>query len=337
MHARRRLNELCTLTTHPVESPNTMPTYRIDLELRSGLGTPLAADTLWGHLCWGLRHHHGQQVLNEWLERHDTAEPPLVLSDPFPAGYWPRPVLPPAPRPIQPPRKEHADERKRLDKISWLTDAALRECLNAVSPDAIHHAAQTSSKPPVSHELAVTHAGVNRLTGGTAQEGGGVLFTTTQNYFASDARFSVWARSPESIDTVRQWFEQGLIGGYGRDASSGLGQIIVTDVVTAELPTAKQPNAVLLLGPTVPKPGDPHRGFFQLGTRSGRVGGDFAIGPLPDGSTQRQKRPVHCLLAGSVLLTDHPPAFVGRVLRNVHQWSELRHYGLGLTLPIRLE
>ncbi len=314
-----------------------MITYRIDLELRSGLGTPLAADTLWGHLCWGLRHHHGQQALHEWLERHDTTEPPLVLSDPFPAGYWPRPVLPPAPRPIQPPSKDHADQRKRTDKIGWLSDAALRQCLNVVCPDAVHQAAQASSTPPVASESAVTHAGVNRLTGGTAQEGGGVLFTTSQSYFAGPARFSVWARSPEPADTVRQWFEQGLVGGYGRDASSGLGQIVVSTVVTAELPTAKQPNAVMLLGPTVPKPGDPHRGFFQLGTRSGRVGGDFAIGPLPDGSTQRQKRPVHCLLAGSVLLTDNPPAFVGRVLRNVHQWSELRHYGLSLTLPIRLE
>ena len=317
-----------------------MCTYRIDLELRSGLGTPLAADTLWGHLCWGLRHHQGPAVLNEWLERHDTAEPPLVLSDPFPAGFWPRPALPPAPRPIQPPTKDHADERKRSDKIGWLSDAAWLDCLNAVSPDTIHHAAQASAAshaPPAPMEMAVTHAGVNRLTGGTAQAGGGVLFTTSQSYFAGPARFSVWARSPESSDTVRQWFEQGLVGGYGRDASSGLGQLVVVAVVSAELPTAQQPNAVMLLGPTVPKPGDPHRGFFQLGTRSGRVGGDFAIGALPDGSTQRQKRPVHCLLAGSVLLTDNPPAFVGRVLRNVHQWSELRHYGLGLVLPIRLE
>ena len=108
-----------------------MPTYRIDLELRSALSTPLSADTLWGHVCWGIRYQSGREVLEEWLARYDTGPPPLVMSDPLPAGYWPRPVLPPMPRSETPPKESEAKDRKKLDKVQRLTDAAFRDALYA--------------------------------------------------------------------------------------------------------------------------------------------------------------------------------------------------------------
>lgn len=313
-----------------------MHTYRVELELRSGLGTPLAADTLWGHLCWGMRYQQGVSALEDWLNQYDSGSPPLVLSDPFPQGYLPRPALAPQARSAQPPKIEEADIRKKRDKISWISESAWSACVNAVSADSIARAAMQSAVPDLGQEMAVTHAGVNRLTGGTAQEDGGLLFTTSQTYFAEARRFTVWARSPASAATVQQWFEQGLAGGYGRDASSGLGYLMVLKVAAESLPEAKTPNAVMILGPTVPRPNDPSQGWFQLGIRAGRVGGEFAVGQLPNGSTERQKHPVRCLLAGTVLHCDQRPLWIGRVLRGVHAWSELRHYGVGLTLGIQL-
>jgi hypothetical protein len=105
------------------------------------------------------------------------------------------------------------------------------------------------------------------------------------------------------------------------------------------LPPVAAPNAVMLLGPAIPRASDPCRGFFKLGIRSGRVGGDFAIGALPDGSTQRQKRPVRCLLAGTVLRVDAKvPDYVGRAVSGVHpSFEAIRHYGMAPVLPLRLD
>jgi hypothetical protein len=183
----------------------------------------------------------------------------------------------------------------------------------------------------------VHHAAINRLTGGTAQPEGGTLFSIDQAYYDKPVRFDVWTLSPEPAETVARWFEDGLIGGYGRRASTGLGHLELIEVAEAELPAPEQPNAGVLLGPAVPQPGDPARGFFHAGIRCGRVGGDFAIGDLPGGSVQRQKRPVRCLLRGSLLHAEPPPAHVGRLVAGVHELEAIRHYGLAPLLPCRLD
>jgi hypothetical protein len=225
------------------------------------VGTPLAAETLWGHVAWGICYRLGRQALESWLDRYDRGDPPLVLS-------------------------------------------------------------------------------VNRLTGGTAQLEGGTLFTANQRYydFRDPPSFDVWCLSPEPCAMVERWLVDGLAGGYGRDASAGLGNMVVTAVEAADLPAPQGANAVVLLGSAVPKPGDPSRGFFRCGVHSGRLGGDFAIGELPGGATQRQKRPVNCLLAGTVFVAQGElPQCVGRVLRGVHpQIDGVRHFGMTPVLPCRL-
>jgi len=321
-----------------------MSTCQVELVLKSALGTPLSADTLWGHICWGLRYQSGPQALEDWLARYDSGTPPLVLSDPLPAGMWPRPVLPPVSR-DQVPRADEAALRKKRDKVTRLTDQAFRQCLAGISSPSVDQAAELTrnalereKRAGRQHEASVqvTHAGINRLTGGTLQEGGGALFTTEQTYHPDDATFTVQVWSPEPPETVRAWFEQGLAGGYGRDASSGLGRLEVSRVTTLPLPAAPRANAILLLAPVVPAPHDPAEGYFQFGVRTGRVGGDFAIGPLPDGSNSRQKRPVRCLLPGTVLFTEAPPPYVGRVIQGVHTWNALRHYGMSPVVPLHV-
>ncbi len=317
-----------------------MDTHRVELELRSGLGTPLAADTLWGHVAWGIRYGKGTPGLEAWLARYDEGDPPLMLSDPLPQGYFPRPALPPVPRPAQPPNVEEADERKRLDKLAWVSRQAWEGICHVVSPESVQEAVAQSKPPPMPTEMAVTRAGINRLTGGTAQPEGGTLFTAEQRYFdfRDPPRFDVWVLSPEPKETVEHWFADALIGGYGRDAAAGLGHLVVTAVEELPVSGPESLNACVLLGPAVPRPGDPHRGFFSIGVRAGRLGGDFAIGDLPGGAQGRHKRPVRCLLAGTVLVAQGDvPGFVGRVLPGAHpQIKAICHYGIAPVLPCRL-
>ena len=63
-----------------------MQTYRLTLQPLSALGTPLAGDTLFGQLCWTLRHQLGNDTLTSLLEGYTQGQPFAVVSDALPQG-----------------------------------------------------------------------------------------------------------------------------------------------------------------------------------------------------------------------------------------------------------
>ncbi|MCA9310562.1 MAG: hypothetical protein KDA21_05100 [Phycisphaerales bacterium] len=314
-----------------------MPIYRVALLLRSSLGTPLAGDTLWGHIAWGVCYREGEAGVAAWLDAYDHGEPPLVISDPLPAGYFPRPRLPRPVTGVETPTRSEAHDFKTIGKRQWVSHNVWSRIASELSAARVFEGISTSSQPESGRHAGTLHAGINRLTGGTDQEGGGLLYAVERTWYAAPARFDVWAHSSGGVEEVRRWFDDGLSGGYGRDGASGLGHIEVEDVQPVDLPPCAGANAVMTLGPLTPAVGDPARGFMSLQTRAGRLGGVFAIGATPSGSTVRQKRPVHALERGSILLTDDPRPWYGRVLRGVHEDPAIRHCGLTIAIPCRLE
>ena len=71
-----------------------MQTYCYTLSPLSAFGTPLAGDTLFGQLCWTLRHQLGNARLDELLLGYTRGKPFLVVSDALPAGHVPLPNVP---------------------------------------------------------------------------------------------------------------------------------------------------------------------------------------------------------------------------------------------------
>ncbi len=67
--------------------------WRLTLALHSPLGTPMQSDTLFGHLCWQVLLREGEAALEDFLEPFRRGEPSFVLSDAFPAGLLPRPLV----------------------------------------------------------------------------------------------------------------------------------------------------------------------------------------------------------------------------------------------------
>ncbi|HHK41259.1 MAG TPA: hypothetical protein ENJ50_02475, partial [Planctomycetaceae bacterium] len=250
-----------------------MNSYRVDLELRSGVSTPLAADTLWGHIAWGIRYHEGETSLRSWLERYDDGEPPIVLSDPVPAGWWPAPTLPPPATPAAPPTLKEADLQKQRSRRAWVCHKDWNSVAGGLSAEAM--LALPISSPEAGVRVPIAHAAINRLSNGTAQEGGGTLYTRRRTFFADPNRFDVWVLADAPADTIRQWFNWGLLGGYGKHASSGAGHLVVCGVYEESFPTPSKPNAGLLLAAATPTKSDPHKGFVSIGVRCGRLGGLF--------------------------------------------------------------
>jgi CRISPR-associated protein Csm4 len=72
-----------------------MADFVIKVDFQSSFITPMHADTLWGHLCWALRYLYGEKEILDFLAAYSEGESPVILSNAFPEGFLPHPVLPP--------------------------------------------------------------------------------------------------------------------------------------------------------------------------------------------------------------------------------------------------
>jgi CRISPR-associated protein Csm4 len=322
-----------------------MNMLRVALGLRSALGTPLVADTLFGHLCWGLAYHEGDSAVRDFLAATAGPDPPLVISDPLPAKHWPMPVLPPLSHTARETLRTEYGAADRIEAWDHIREVLRRPWIpHAVWPDiagnldafAVARALLSAQAPapPSLVETTVAHNTIDRLSGRTLQEGG--FFFSRQEFPGPEADFDVWVRSAYAPARVQQLFEWGLEGGYGRDAGTGLGQVAVGSVEPAELPPSERANAIMTLGACVPDATDPTRGFWNIDVRHGKLGGAWAHGQDEEAGTAF-KHPVVFLARGAVLCTDDPHPVLGRVVANVHPTRpEVVTCGRTLAVPVRV-
>src|SRR4030042_1888807 len=69
--------------------------YLAKLEMASWAASAWQADTIFGHLCWGMRYLYGEEKLQDFLEWYENGMPPILLSNGFPGELMPAPLLPP--------------------------------------------------------------------------------------------------------------------------------------------------------------------------------------------------------------------------------------------------
>lgn len=93
----------------------------IYLKPLSGYATPLRSDTLWGLLCWGIRHLWGEEELTDFIQKCNGGNPPFVVSSTFPCKKYGDRWIPFFPNPLgyedaHTDIKEKAIENARLRK-----------------------------------------------------------------------------------------------------------------------------------------------------------------------------------------------------------------------------
>lgn len=254
-----------------------MSLLRFDLCPKTAFATPLLGDTLFGQLCWAIRHGWGEARLTQLLEGYTTQQPFLVVSDALPLGHLPLPCLP-ASIWEKDEKSDDPSKRKELKKKIWVGH-----------PDCALPLAQWQRVAKTEDEIGAkkksaprTHNSINRLTQTTGKGEGFAPYNVMQHWYG-DLPLSVYVCLDESRFTaadLRLALEQIGQFGFGKDASVGLGKFSVDK----ESPEAKTcwplplpvagANAWLSLAPVAPQglEFDPERSFYRPFTRYGRHG-----------------------------------------------------------------
>lgn len=252
-----------------------MEMYRFTLNIQSAFGTPLVGDTLFGQLCWAIRNQLGEAKLNELLQGYTEQRPFIVVSDAFPKGYLPLPILPSSYW-----QKGEETDRKKLKKKQWVALDTFSQAVEFWQQFA------KAEKDLIKKQTADQfHNTLNRATQ-----------TTSTGIFAPYAMPQIWYDKGTELDLYIVLDEVRLdlatfstllktIGqlGYGRDASIGLGRFEL--VGEPEKCTLSQPeaNAYLTLANCAPQGLNlnAERSFYQITTRFGRHGDQAALSGNP--------------------------------------------------------
>jgi CRISPR-associated protein Csm4 len=271
-----------------------MKTLHVTLRPLTAFGTPLAGDTLFGHLCWALRWRHGEEALRAALQGYTAGKPFLVASDAFPSGYLPRPTLPSnaddQPTAIKPEDRK-AERRKR-----WLPLASrhlpLKQWLGVAEEVNPHKAAERTQNT------------INRLTSTTGRGQFAPRQVPLREHAPGTTLDIYLVHDPERItpdDLVRLLSDVGDVG-YGRDASTGLGKFEVVSV--AETKPHPESQRFMTLAPCAPEPtvlrAEDCR-WLPL-TRFGRHGSSAALGV----GSGPFKRPILMAATAAVWVTRAP-------------------------------
>jgi CRISPR-associated protein Csm4 len=215
------------------------------------LGTPLNSGTLFGQLCWMKRECDGDAALSTWLSDEGNV---WALSDGFPAGLLPRPLVAPAP-PSDDPKV--ADNRKKQKKRRFVNREGFIKIRRRLSEEQLGAYLVATAD----HSFRFAHNTIDRCTGSTPETGGLYFLDEdwsfssnlgVQNYRDSTGVIDagpmrdLYVDAPEgSIPEIRRMLSALGDIGYGRDANLGRGRWTI-ESVEEDKELASGPNGHLL-------------------------------------------------------------------------------------------
>lgn len=279
-----------------------MPLWRLTLRLSAPLGTPLAGPTLFGQICVLRAEAEGPAAVTGWL-----ADPARVwrLSDGFPAGFLPRPLVRPRPVP-----REAFDRIKAVKKRGLVTRAAFLR-LRTAWDEAQLAEHETAAEPARPRRIAHNH--VHRGGQGTLETGGLFFLDEDWRFADREARdVDLYVETAEPLETVRGLVAQLGARGFGRDAGTGRGRWEV--VAAAEDPelAAGAGGRRMSLSRGALTPGTMREVLWKLAPHFGRLGPEHALAGVSP-----FKRPVLLTRPGATFTPGGAGPF-GQLLRGVH-------------------
>jgi CRISPR-associated protein Csm4 len=285
-----------------------MTLYRIAFELRSAIVTPLKGDTIWGHIVWGIANHEGDDAVAKFLEQEKADPPALVVSSAFPAGMLRRPLP-------EPKKREKLDGNSIINRYSQI-----KKDKKSIYVSASEYFTGMETIPAISGNpltsVQVMHNKIDRETNEVLDGG---LYSTEEQWpgIMEGSKFKpvdwdLYVLSSFEKTRVAQLVAWAFENGYGADASTGKGKIIIKGEPVPVTPQ-KAGNTYMALGPFVDSPGS---GILNLRAdifvRSGKAGGAFAASLSP------YKKPVVLYQEGAVFSGGKSFEYAGMLLTEMH-------------------
>jgi CRISPR type III-A-associated RAMP protein Csm4 len=226
------------------------------------------ASTLFGQLVWAAAFA-GLDV-DALLEPYRNGQPSFLLSDAFPCGQFPKPILKPTNTPLDTIR------RKALKNSVYFPEADWRRALEhgeMALVDSVQREPEAMSA--VSH---LTRVGIDRQT---LMAKDGLLYSEATQFLRNT--WSIFVRPLNDSWThwnLRTRLEEVGRSGFGGGASVGRGAFEVLEERNANLPMVQGADGFTSLSAFVPKGLQPEHGYYDLEVYRGRLGGGYN-GPEP--------------------------------------------------------
>ena len=285
------------------------------------------SDTIWGHLCWGLKYNYGEETLLQFIDAYKQGAPPLLISNGFPDDLLPRPKLPDS----MPDKHRNLDEQrsefrngKNAKGIQFLTKEEFTRAINGEK-------FVPSLEDDFETTVVTLKNQINRMTGTTGAGEAGQLFSFEQYRWSS---ISIYLKVvDEFIDRTRELFHHLAQSGYGKRKSAGYGHTkLVAFEPFAGFPSPADANGFVTLSNFVPAAQDPTSGYWDILVKYGKLGEEFAYGENPF------KKPLIMFTAGSSFHDSPCREHYGRLVRGlspIHA-DKVVQYGIALPVPMKL-
>jgi len=297
-----------------------MKLYRVPITPTSDFVTKLKGDTLFGHICWAIFYHFGQERLSNLLEAYAKEEqrPFLVVSDAFPSGYLPKPKMPSR------LLGEKSEEKKLNRKKTWLT---FQELLNGA-----YTKAKSDKEIENSDRSDVTiHNALNYKTFHTGE--GFDPHSLAISHLGKKDVYVLLDDSQLSFNDFVEVFT--LLGsmGYGKKATTGKGRFSFRKEEIKAIEVEKRSKVFITLSPFSPKGVGTDTMFYEPFTRFGKFGGERAY-------KNAFKKPILLADTASVVVFDEVQErqYLGRAvtgLSDIPEYSDTVHQGYSIVLPLR--
>ena len=292
-----------------------MELYRVILQLKSSLVTPLKGDTIWGHIVWGIANHEGDNAVADFIEECKSKEPSLIVSSAFPHGTLCRPI-------------PHVQKReKSMTAEMYAQIKKSKKSIYARAADFFAGGKDSGEEIQLNNPFglhSVTHNSINRFTNEVLE---GSLYSVSEIWSKTDL-FDIYVLTSYKASRIKQLCEWAFENGYGADSSIGKGVITVLGEPEIVNPKNKT-NTYMALGPFVLSENcsiqDLRADTF---VRNGKIGGVFVSSLSP------WKKPVVLFNEGAVFTSREAIKFAGKLITDVHSDSRICQAGFAPVIPI---
>lgn len=292
-----------------------MELYRVTLQLKSSLVTPLKGDTIWGHVVWGIANHEGDNAVADFIEECKSKEPALIVSSAFPHGTLCRPI----------PRVQKREKSMTPEMYAQIKKS--KKSIYAKAADFFAGEKDSGEEIQLNNPFglhSVTHNSINRFTNEVIE---GSLYSVPEIWSKTDL-FDIYVLTSYKANRIKQLCEWAFENGYGADSSTGKGVISVLGEPEIVKPKNKT-STYLALGPFVLSENcsvqDLRADTF---VRNGKIGGSFVSSLSP------WKKPVVLFNEGAVFTSREPLQFAGKLITDVHSDSRICQAGFAPVIPI---